>query len=150
MRILRFFATVLKLPKTLGRRFIGKVTGTKEITSQNTEKKGGQLITTIVNVKETFNNMSRAAKLGIGLYSGGIVTYNLGSSYNAGVSALRKYRSRHGEDFNEDNAWNAVYKASREESISTAFCSLFWPFSIASKMVPSLVMVMNHDSSSQD
>ena len=139
-----FRNVVSKLPNTLGRRFIGKVTGTKEITSQNTEKKGEKLVTTIVNVKETFNNMGRTAKLGIAFYSGGILTYNLSSSYNAGVSALRQYRSEHGNDFNEDDAWNAVYKASREESVSTAFCSLFWPFSIASKMAPSLVMIMNH------
>jgi hypothetical protein len=102
---------------------------------------GNTTITSIKYITSKWSNLNKSVKIGLGLYTVGIFSHNLISSYNAGSAVLHKQRQSN--EPNVEMEWPLVYEACKQESCSSIFSSICWPVTLAGKFAPSLVMVMN-------
>lgn len=122
------------------------VSTTKVIEESNT---GGlkKITETVYNMR--WSTMSRNQKLGLGVFVSGGVGYNMFHTYNSGKEELFRHRSemkntRLGNKKYETE-WDAVYAGCTKDSWTVFYKSLIWPVSIASQVVPSMVMWLNKE-----
>jgi hypothetical protein len=89
-----------------------------------------------------FSRLSLAQKQALGLYTTGAVVFNISQTFNNGQEALTQHRTQKGRSQYATD-WEAAYAGCRKDSFSIFWRSLLWPVSIASQVVPSLVLFMN-------
>lgn len=96
---------------------------------------------TKTKIIQYYSKMSPRGKYALWGYFSGIIIYNLSSSYNVGVNALKEHRKTNFPDNEKELKFvkNAIY----DTSFSRFFNSLIFPYTIASEIVPSIVIATN-------
>jgi hypothetical protein len=90
----------------------------------------------------TFSRLSSAQKQALGLYFAGAVLFNVSQTFNNGQESLVQHRT-HKDRSKFASDWEAVYAGCQKDGFSIFWRSLIWPVSIASQVVPSLVLFLN-------
>lgn len=112
------------------------------VIKQNETLANGVRVLRNINIVNTVRNMSPRAKLVLGVYLGGLVTYNLASTYVAGKTALMDCRSDKRTTTPEEE-WKAVSRACSRGSFGRFIDSTVWPVTVCGYVMPQLVLSLN-------
>lgn len=121
-------------------------TNTEEIikTREVVDKEGFLTKTRIV---QFYSKLSYRSKYAMWGYFGGVLIHNLFSSYNVGRKALINHRLENSAVNNttveKQQEFEAVKSAISKNSFKRFFSSLVFPYTIASEMVPNIVVALN-------
>lgn len=109
---------------------------------------------TRTKIVELYTKIPRNGKYFILAYFSGAMMYNLVSSYNSGKIGLQKYRTIAHENSEKNNISQADKKKGEFEAIRNAIYetsydrfwkSLFFPYTIASEIIPNVVLFLNKE-----
>lgn len=125
-------------------------TNTEEIikTREVVDKEGFLTKTKIV---QFYSKMSPRSKYALWGYLGGVIVHNLFSSYNVGRTALANHRLANSivnkpvKDIliGNQKEFDVVKSAISENSFGRFFASLVFPYTLASEMMPNVVIALN-------
>ena len=127
-------------------------TFSEERTREIIDKEGFLTKTKIV---QFYTKMPSKSKYLLWTYVGGVFVHNMVSSYNIGKSALLKYRTKQqtipesfpaNKESKLNNEFNEIKKTISENSIGRFIHSLIFPYTIASEIMPNIVLLLNKDN----
>jgi hypothetical protein len=150
--------------KSVGRRLLstmGEATETTTTTSsaQHQHQQQGtvkMMVSRVIKVTQSWSSLSPRTRLLIGCYAGGFAVHELVSSYGAGKEALEAHRLKQeqhasnkgsGSSLPNKTEWEAVRAGCREGGWERFWDSLVFPATLASKLMPHVVIWLNPSTS---
>ena len=95
-----------------------------------------------------YSRLSSAQRKALWGYFGGAGLYNGAQTFNNGQQALVQHREQNKASASRSpfaTDWEAAYEGCRKDSFAVFWRSLIWPLSIASQVMPSLVLLLNKE-----
>ena len=123
----------------------------KEISKVGNDGKTTYLKETITTLKNSWSHTSPLKKKIVYGYLLGSIVDNGYGSYQSGRNALEEFRNDPTKypDRRVKTDWQAAYYGCSSEICSRFFESLVWPISIASRVMPSMIIWLNPPKSSE-